>query len=435
VALDPTDPSAHRLLAELYPALPRRELARLSELLQSQLLQPLSLNPIPPQLAQSNLDIPSAAALLGLTQSSLGTQDASGPSRPALNEFNPLFTRNRFALQVNGLFGGNNTWGNDIIHAGLWNNLSYSLGQFHYESDGFRENNDQEQDIYNAFFQLSLSHRTSLQAEVRVTDSEKGDLSLRANPEAFSPSLRQTQQTRSVRLGAHHALTPHSDILVNFISENAEQQTSSRLDSTAFAFDTDRESDSLEIQHIFRSTRFRVTSGLGHTQRDSSTFATFGGEESLLPDTEVKHTNIYSYSQLSAGSHVVLIAGLSTDFVDDEALLIERDQLNPKLGLLWSPFWGITLRAAAFRVLSRTVVADQTLEPTQVAGFSQFYDEVRGTESWNYGIGLDQKFSRTLFGGAEFSKRDIEPPFLERDLETGESVPKRTDWNERFGRA
>ena len=53
----PSDYSAHRLLADLYAALPRHEIARVSELLQSQLLQPINITPVQPQLAESNLFI------------------------------------------------------------------------------------------------------------------------------------------------------------------------------------------------------------------------------------------------------------------------------------------------------------------------------------------------------------------------------------------
>jgi hypothetical protein len=42
---------------------------------------------------------------------------------------------------------------------------------------------------------------------------------------------------------------------------------------------------------------------------------------------------------------------------------------------------GTTLRAAAFRVLKRTLITDQTLEPTQVAGFNQFFDDANLTEA------------------------------------------------------
>jgi hypothetical protein len=53
---DPANYSAHRLLDDVYSALPRHEIARVSELLQSQLLQPLNITPVPLQLAEeSNL--------------------------------------------------------------------------------------------------------------------------------------------------------------------------------------------------------------------------------------------------------------------------------------------------------------------------------------------------------------------------------------------
>ena len=52
---DPANYSAHRLLADAYRSRPRHEVARVSELLQAQLLQPLSLTPVQSQLAESNL--------------------------------------------------------------------------------------------------------------------------------------------------------------------------------------------------------------------------------------------------------------------------------------------------------------------------------------------------------------------------------------------
>ncbi|MGH8646634.1 MAG: FecR domain-containing protein [Gammaproteobacteria bacterium] len=82
VNTDPNYYSPHRLLADNYAALPRHEVARVSELLQSQLLQPINITPVQPNLAESNL------LLL----------EGSGPSSPSFNEFNPLFTRNRLAL-------------------------------------------------------------------------------------------------------------------------------------------------------------------------------------------------------------------------------------------------------------------------------------------------------------------------------------------------
>ena len=60
VNTDPTNFSAHRFLADSYSVLPRHEIARVSELLQSQLLQPINITPIQPRLAESNLFLISA---------------------------------------------------------------------------------------------------------------------------------------------------------------------------------------------------------------------------------------------------------------------------------------------------------------------------------------------------------------------------------------
>ena len=75
VNTDPTNSSAHRYLADSYSALPRHEIARVSELLQSQLLNPLNLQPIQPRAAESNLLLISAG----------------GPATASYNEFNSLF--------------------------------------------------------------------------------------------------------------------------------------------------------------------------------------------------------------------------------------------------------------------------------------------------------------------------------------------------------
>src|ERR1043166_8201031 len=60
VNTDPANFSAHRFLADSYSVLPRHEIARVGELLQSQLLQPLNTTPIQPHLAESNLLLLSA---------------------------------------------------------------------------------------------------------------------------------------------------------------------------------------------------------------------------------------------------------------------------------------------------------------------------------------------------------------------------------------
>jgi hypothetical protein len=89
---------------------------------------------------------------------------------------------------------------------------------------------------------------------------------------------------------------------------------------------------------------------------------------------------------------------------------LDKNQFSPKLGGTWNPVPDTTLRAAAFRTLKRTLITNQTLEPTQVAGFNQFYDDLNSTSAWVYGVAVDQKFSASLYGGLEYTRRDLTIP-------------------------
>jgi tetratricopeptide (TPR) repeat protein len=411
VNTDPANYSAHRFLADSYANLPRHGIARVSELLQSQLLQPINITPIQPSLAESSLFI----------------LEGAGPSDPSFNEFNQLFLRNRLALQTSGVVGGNDSFGDELVQSGLWGRLSYSLGQFHYETDGFRKNNDQDQDIYNAFAQVALSYKTSIQAEYRYTDTEIGDLGLRFSDEVF-PNLRQKERTKSIRLGFHHSFTPHSDLIASFVYQSADGVFD--IDLFPFSKISPIDDDGFlgEIQHLFRIKRFCVTTGIGHFNSDERTETNylFPHNPTIL-HTHTHHTNLYVYSLINYPENVTWTLGTSFDSFEGGNSNLDRDQFNPKFGITWSPFPATKLHAAAFRTFNRTLISNQTLEPTQVAGFNQFFHDREATKAWRYSIGIDQKFSSTASGGVEFSRRDLDVPFFDKEN-------RYSDWEERLVR-
>lgn len=408
VNVDPGNYSAHRSLADSYSVLPRHEVARVSELLQSQLLQPLNITPVQPHLAESNLFILNGA----------------GPGDLSFNEFNPLFNRDRFAVQVNGVEGGNSTWGDEIVFSGVQGKVSFSIGQFHYETNGFRKNNDQEQDIYNVFAQGSLSHKTSIQAELRYTDVEKGDLPLRFDHDNYFSTLRQKEKTGSVRLGLHHAFTPHSDFIASALYKAADYDSDV---SPGFTISTDEESYMAEVQHLLRLERINLISGAGYFSADRKDVLRIVPLK-FTDTADIHHTNFYVYSQLNYPKTIIWSLGGSVDFF--KGGIKDRNQFNPKFGFTWSPLSGTTFRAALFRTVKRTLISSQTIEPTQVAGFNQFFDDDEATKAVCYGVAVDQKFSRELYGGVEFSRRDLEVPYLNLFLEVDEA-----DWRDELGRA
>jgi hypothetical protein len=77
--------------------------------------------------------------------------------------------------------------------------------------------------------------------------------------------------------------------------------------------------------------------------------------------------------------------------------------------------------------LDRTpLLTNQTIEPTQVAAFDQFFDEPTGTEARRYGIAVDHKFTMALYGGLDFSAREQRVP---------RRTPPKGEWDERAYRA
>ena len=441
VNTDPSNFSAHRFLADTYAVLPRHEIARVSELLQSQLLQPLNITPIQPRLAESNQFLLSAG----------------GPAGLSFNEFNPIFNRNRIAGQGTGLMGENDTSGGEGVVSGIYDKFSYSAGYTHFETAGWRDNADQDEDIANLFAQYELSYKTSLQAEYRFRDSERGDLQLRFEPDDFLPNQREKEETQSVRLGFRHAFTPGSVLIGNFSYQDKDLVQRNEPEPPPFPvgpiitlteFDFDDQATSGELGYLFRSKFVNFVSGAGYFDKKSDlirTTETFFPTPPFPPppigpgtvtdvdpsDLGGKHTNLYLYSYLKFPKNVTWTLGLSGDFLDSNSQeRPDTDQFNPKFGITWTPFSGTTLRGAAFKALKRTLITDQTLEPTQVAGFNQFFDDADGTISKRYGVAIDQKFSKTIFGGLEYSQRDLNVP-----LTITGSTPGEVEWDEKVIRA
>jgi len=417
---DPSNHSAHRFLADSYVTRPRHEIARVSELLQSQLLQPLNITPVQPSLAESESFI----------------YEGAGPADPSFNEFNPLFVRNRLALQASGIVGGNDIYGDEVVQSGVWGRMSYSIGQFHYQTDGFRDNNDLEKDIYNVFMQTSLTYKTSLQMEYRYENIEKGDLLIKFDPDNFENTFRKDEKHNSIRIGTRHSINPNSDLIASFVYEDSEEDVNQ---PPVLEHAADLDGYSGEIQHLLRSEKFHITSGIGYLKKEEEheRAVTIFPPPPLPPislpleidEYATRHTNLYLYSQFDCLRKLFWTLGASIDFLKGSPLDLDLEKFNPKFGLTWQMFPNTTIRAAVFKTLRREFVSNQTLEPTQVAGFNQFFDDPLGTKSWRYGVALDQKFSSSIYGGLEFARRDIEVLFM-----SGSSRGK-GDWEDDLGRA
>jgi len=410
VVVDPTDHSAHRLLADNYLVLPRHKIARDSELLQAQLLQPLNLNPVQPLLADNGLTFLLDPAISGI----------------GFNEFTRLFATDQLRLVADGIVGDHSTASDNVIHSAVFRRLSYSVGQFHYETDGIRPNNDVKEDIYNAFVQGSITPATSVHFEARSTDVDLGDRRMLFDPQNFLPRLRNPFDTKSIRVGARQTIAPGSVLIGAYTHRTLDAELNT---GTGLRVLTEENADFTEVRHIQEWRILNITGGFGHYGSDRSEARTVGPRQLPVALTTIEHTNAYIYADAALLQPLSLSVGISHD--DYDSGVLQRRPTNPKFGFTWQATPRTTVRGAAFKAFKRTLVLSQTIEPTNVAGFNQFFDDTTASESWRQGLALDREISGSLRSGAEVSHRSLETP--SRSAATGAvSLSKENEW---LGRA
>ena len=245
----PTVYSGHRFLADSYASLQRHEIARVSELLQSQLLQPANITPLPAELAETNLSI----------------LEGAGPTSLSFNEFSPLFNRDTVALQANALVGNSGTIGDDAVMSIIQGPLSGSVGQFHYETNGFHDDGDLRHNIYNAFAQLSLTPKLSVQGELRSRDTDAREPQLLFN--SLPIDTREEIDQSSGRFGLRWRPTVAQDLLLSYIYKVTEECDflSASLPGIQVNQDlcNEQRGHQIELQHHINLGRLRPISGIG----------------------------------------------------------------------------------------------------------------------------------------------------------------------------
>ena len=407
LGLDPANYSAHRLLSDTYVGLPRFELARGSELLQSRLLQPVTSNPVRPSRSASDLTI----------------FPGSGFADTGFNEFSPLFERNRARFLTSAFGGNHNTWGEETVLSALYDRYAVSLGQFHSDSEGFRPNNDLTQSLYDLFAQVAVTPWLDIQAEYRFQDRENGELRLNVFPDDPSVTRRQTVIQESGRLGLHLKLSPRSDFIVSALYGARENKNLIKVRNEFVAIFPltiiesllDESSFQLDSQYLFGADHFDLVAGgrIYHTSIDPRNLQIIPGLTASPIFEFFKPFPLASifgflYSYFNSPRNLLWTFGLSYDFLDEREATLSN-ALHPKVGLQWNLADPLQVRFAYLESLRPATIVDESLEPTQVAGFYQSFDDPLGSRSRHYGFGLDYYLLERLYAGLEILETETSP--------------------------
>uniref|UniRef100_UPI00211B1D5C tetratricopeptide repeat protein n=1 Tax=Crenothrix polyspora TaxID=360316 RepID=UPI00211B1D5C len=396
LAVDPTNYSAHRFLSDSYVRFPARGAAQTSELLQAQLLQPININPIQPHLSVSNRSMP-----IGL-----------GVSEPLFRDYTRVFERNRPQLTVSGLYGNLDTNGDEVVLSGIYDNISYSFGQFHFSSDGFRTHNaDINHDIYNAFLQAAITDKLNIQFEYLHKETKQGNIIQDLQPGlTYDESFYLNQDKMR---GGFHFQPFHNIDLVGTVANLPEIE----LISTPIKDYLPNQRKDVysgwagEIQLIWKTEVANFIFGGATSQRRNSGSSAryYNKSYPKLLETDEGNT-FYAYSYFNLPLNISSTIGVKHSYFNTIKGQTDKpfSRWQPKIGIQWNPIKQIALRFAYSEGIKTSLFSDQTIEPTQIAGFNQLYDDFDGQISSLIGAAIDFNGSKNILSGFQFNQRNIE---------------------------
>jgi hypothetical protein len=425
--MDQSNASSHLFLAGTYRNLSGFAPAFLSEALQARIYQPVGVNAVRPDVVNESASFNEYTSLFDRPRTRVFAGLSFGATDNDLSEY---FNPGDLCLDPTGAVGecldilsvnNSSSTGADLTVTFNRDRFAAAISYRGFEDDGFRVNNDSETDTLRAFLTYAPTSKDQFQINVIDGQRKTGDLPLRGFPALIGLERIDTELT-NIGLGYRRKINAASDLAVSAIYSDTNQGLAIPLlmQNSSGRF----EGTQLEAQYVLRQQRVNWTAGVGHFDGEQSVSAFIPGFGTLTEAGDDTFSNGYLYARLPRLGAFDLVAGLAVEDVSAPVgLLVPRDsnlliadlnytatRVSPKLAASLQAGPKTVLRAAAYSRLAPAIGRLQTLEPTQVAGFNQFFRDPGGTESINFGVGVDQQFGENFFVGVSMLRRDLDIP-------------------------
>lgn len=428
LAIDPGHAAAHRFLADAYTALDRHEQAVASESLQALLLQPVRPAYLLPRRSSTAV---------------MGSIDEAALGMPA--DESRYFERSGASGRLGLAIGSRGLWSGEVSAAYAGDGFALDAGSFRYHTDGFRPNAYITHQVDDVLLQWRLRPSLNVQAEVRSRRTEHGDVRSDFSLTTSSLQRKDTIDQRSARLGLVWRPSEQEVVTVSWVEQRSVERALLALRPRTVAADSGTPGHVLEAQYRLGTGRGHVLLGLAGVNAEPYVRLRVYNPAAPTPtgpcrpeapcavdsDTPSRQVQAYAYWQQRLTDTLQATLGMARSHGDQATA--ERDLWLPKLGLLWEPVAGATLRAAAFRTVRRAAIVDQSIEPTSVVGFNQMFDDGTDMSASVRALGADLALSPQLKLSAQWMERKERFPGA-LIASTGEHTPHE-QWDERMGRA
>jgi hypothetical protein len=401
---DPQNDTSHRLLANAYQhnGTPL-ENARASEWLQAQLRQAVHAEPVATQALTSHLPL------------------VHTPRTWALHDASSSLRQSRQGARLS-LMGGNSE--HFASSANAWLSLGdsqLSVGHFQYRTqqrfaNTVAINPPLQLRTHNLLWHTQLTPQISGQAELRRQHRQGTELiqSL-AQSSTVTPQTRRTIDADIARLGLRATPAVDTEWLGSLIHTTRQANST---DQTAVGPGRINSTDALHRSALLselmlttvQTPPLRFTVGFSslreHAKNDVS-ISFINLPSPPLPSTHsqaiAKHQIAFGYGQWQASPTLAVHAGLSQD--DYAYKTLHLHHTHPKLGAQWQASPTLKIKLAAYGTTTGSTLKEQTIEPTSFSGFNQRFDDLQGTPSKQWALGLEHKLTADTQWGAQIMHR------------------------------
>jgi Tfp pilus assembly protein PilF len=361
-----------------------------------------------------------------------------------------LFDHNRVGVISESTYLDRGAWTERGAQFGTFDNFSYSLEAKYMSDPGQRVNDDVEHRDLNLTLKYQFTPKDSVFISVEDDRISNGDVSERYDPTSVVPDFRvDEKQEPNLFLGYHHEWSPGVHTLFFASRRTADESANgSNIGQYIVANDfgtIDQELGlsmaenikvtpleySAEAQQIWEGANHSTVIGTRYewgsvhyqnseAETGTTFFNDYNSPQALADNHKIgfHHFNIYGYHNWQIFDPLLLDLGVSYDYLHLPADVSappfpnrERNtsQISPKIGLVWTPNTGTTVRAAYTRSLSGFIDGQSTrLEPTEVAGFNQAFRSIvpesvvgdtSGSKFDTYDLSIEQKFDTGTYLG------------------------------------
>lgn len=339
----------------------------------------------------------------------LAPAGASGLSQLALQpEHVEWFAPKPISASARVEYRSSGDWQREASVYGGLDGLSYAVDVSSARIHGESPNDAWERDDVVVQLKQRVTNMDAVWLQLGWTEGDQGDLARRVDPASAIREFHvHEEQLPNLRLGWQHEWSPENQTLLLLGRLEASLQLTNPQPSTLFVRQTAGIPTAIstapffhehvdeayivhaaELQHLWHPSQHQIVLGgriqHGDLERDSVLARDLSGP---LPPQHLEESmdrvGGYLYDTWNPIQSLHLIAGLSYDHI---AVPLngqttpttegrrERDQISPKVGLIYSPWSQGVLRMAWTRSLGGYLF-DQNLliEPAQIAGFPQTF--------------------------------------------------------------